>query len=133
MRNLTRKISERLTECDKDLSRILLELEEIVGKTPSPKSHTRRNLVKLGFTKNEAKAWREHEPNFTRRIFTDLDNRRRLDRACMQHLYILVRCCSFRRTVMCHEKMGKNPVICACSCADRGRSKGRDGPSLEVV
>jgi len=71
---------------DKDLSRILLELEEIVGKEPSPKAHTRRNLVELGFTKNEARAWREQEPDFTRRIFTGLDDRRRGNRTCMQVL-----------------------------------------------
>jgi hypothetical protein len=36
-------------------------------------------LIRFGLQQSEAEAWLENEPDFTRRIFTDLHNRRRLD------------------------------------------------------
>jgi len=78
---LTRKISKRLTEYNKELSRILLELEEMVGETPSPKPrNVMQDLVELGFTRIEAKSWLKQEPDFARQISTDLDTRRRGNR-----------------------------------------------------
>jgi len=84
---LTRKISERLTEYNKELSRILLELEEMVGETPSPKPrNVMQDLVELGFTRIEAKSWLKQEPDFARRILADRDTRRRGNRTAGKHL-----------------------------------------------
>jgi len=65
---LSTDIDDRLAEANKKLADIRTELEWMLRKKPLNKA-SRNDLLILGFTKEEADAWLDQEPNYSRRIF----------------------------------------------------------------